>query len=69
MTNRKPLDVYALAREVTLDSLQGGLYKQLIADGNTLYSPDPNNRDLLIRRLPSGVVEHGILKEGKFIPT
>lgn len=68
MTNQN-LDVLKLSDEIEKDSQSGDLAKELLERGNTLYSPDPKLPGHLRRRLPSGDVECGYLRDGGFVRT
>ena len=64
MRNLNPLE---LAEEVEQDSQSGQLAFELLAKGQTLYSPDTYSNAKLSRVLPSGKVEEGYLINGEFV--
>ncbi len=57
-------DALKLAKEVETDTT---LCSDLLSQGQTLYSPHPTKKGLLIEHSASGKVV-GVLKEGRFIP-
>ncbi|WP_395341858.1 TA system antitoxin ParD family protein [Ningiella sp. W23] len=62
------LDVLALANEVEADSQSGRLSKELLKQGQTLYSPTPEGGGILEAHLPDGTVKTGSFVDGEFKP-
>lgn len=59
------LDVLELARDVDVDA-DTDLHIDLLAKGNSLYSPNPSRDGRLIQTTKSGQ-EIGVLKNGQFV--